>query len=59
MEIEIRDLGTNTSGNASTPTFEERNTLQVLALVFSAISVASSVIAFYWFVKMRRTFRHE
>ncbi|EPE24359.1 Family A G protein-coupled receptor-like protein [Glarea lozoyensis ATCC 20868] len=59
MEMEIRDLGRNTSGNASTPTSEQRNTLQVLALTFSAISVASSVIAFYWFVKMRRTFRHD
>jgi G protein-coupled receptor GPR1 len=33
--------------------------LQILALVFSVISVASSILAFYWFIKMRRSFRHE
>lgn len=38
---------------------QKRFDLQVIALSFSTISVASSILAFYWFLKMRRTFRHE
>lgn len=33
--------------------------LQILALTFSVFSVASAILAFYWFMKMRRSFRHE
>ena len=33
--------------------------LRVLATTASSFSVASAVIAFYWFVKMRRSFRHQ
>ncbi|EKD21706.1 uncharacterized protein L3040_004929 [Drepanopeziza brunnea f. sp. 'multigermtubi'] len=37
----------------------QKNTLQILAVTFSTISVASSVLTFYWFLKMRRSFRHD
>lgn len=37
----------------------QKNTLHILALSFSTLSVASSVLTFYWFCKMRRSFRHE
>ncbi|KAI9894985.1 MAG: hypothetical protein M1814_000207 [Vezdaea aestivalis] len=33
--------------------------LRILATTASAFSVASAIIAFYWFVKMRRSFRHH
>jgi G protein-coupled receptor GPR1 len=60
MRIESRGLG----GNGTVPPAPEisaagENILQILALVFSIISVASSILAFYWFMKMRRSFRHE
>lgn len=38
---------------------EQSKILQILALTFSVFSVASSFLAFYWFMKMRRSFRHE
>jgi G protein-coupled receptor GPR1 len=33
--------------------------LRVLATTASSFSVASAIVAFYWFVKMRRSFRHQ
>jgi G protein-coupled receptor GPR1 len=50
--------GNHTSTSAGFSPVEE-NSLEILALVFSVISVASSILAFYWFIKMRRSFRHE
>jgi hypothetical protein len=32
---------------------------QALALAAASISVASSVVTFYWFLKMKRNFRHQ
>jgi G protein-coupled receptor GPR1 len=60
IRLERRALGD--SHNLTTHpviTIEQGNILQILALVFSAVSVASSGLAFYWFIKMRRSFRHE
>ncbi|KAI0999800.1 hypothetical protein K3495_g8398 [Podosphaera aphanis] len=37
----------------------EQHILMIVALVSALISVASSTLAFYWFVKMRRNFRHD
>ncbi|QSZ30226.1 hypothetical protein DSL72_004748 [Monilinia vaccinii-corymbosi] len=37
----------------------EGSILQILALTFATVSVASSFLAFYWFVRMRRSFRHD
>jgi G protein-coupled receptor GPR1 len=59
MRIEERGLGGNNTSTALSITPAEGNILQILALVFSIISVASSILAFYWFIKMRRSFRHE
>lgn len=33
--------------------------LLIIALTISTFSVASSLLTFYWFIKMRRSFRHE
>jgi G protein-coupled receptor GPR1 len=60
LRMESRGLGGN---QTTTPAPEispaDENILQILALVFSTISVTSSILAFYWFIKMRRSFRHE
>ncbi|KAH8809082.1 G protein-coupled glucose receptor regulating Gpa2-domain-containing protein [Xylogone sp. PMI_703] len=37
----------------------QQHIIQILALAFSIASVASAILAFYWFVKMRRSFRHD
>jgi G protein-coupled receptor GPR1 len=56
--VEMRDLDTETSADSGfTPS--QVNTLHCLALTFATISVASAILAFYWFVKMQRSFRHE
>lgn len=34
-------------------------TLLILSLTFASISVISTLFALYWFVRMRRGFRHE
>lgn len=58
MELKVRNLSSNiTAGEFISPA--EGNTLQILALTFATISVASAILAFYWFIKMRRTFRHD
>ncbi len=60
--LEPRGLGGGngtTSSSAPSLSTGQKNILQILALTFSAISVASSVLTFYWFLKMRRSFRHE
>ncbi len=33
--------------------------LLILALTFASVSVLSTLAALYWFVKMKRSFRHE
>ncbi|KAK4227183.1 G protein-coupled glucose receptor regulating Gpa2-domain-containing protein [Podospora fimiseda] len=33
--------------------------LSILSLVFASLSVVSTISTLYWFVKMRRSFRHE
>ncbi|RFU32862.1 hypothetical protein B7463_g3437, partial [Scytalidium lignicola] len=37
----------------------QQHIMQILALAFSIASVSSAILAFYWFVKMRRSFRHD
>lgn len=60
-----RGLGNTTAvapsivGTSQTVTKHQGYILQCLALSFSVISVASAVLTFYWFTKMRRSFRHE
>ena len=55
----MSDLHNQTTSSHQTITNAQTNVLQILALIFSSFSVASSVLAFYWFMKMRRSFRHE
>jgi G protein-coupled receptor GPR1 len=62
--LEMRIQSRGLSGNKTTPpapeiSHSEENILQILALVFSIISVTSAILAFYWFIRMRRSFRHE
>lgn len=60
LRLESRGLGGNkTTAAAPEISPADENILQILALVFSVISVTSSILAFYWFIKMRRSFRHE
>jgi len=33
--------------------------LTILSLVFASISVVSTLSTLYWFMKMRKSFRHE
>jgi hypothetical protein len=34
-------------------------TLELVSLCLASVSVASSLLAFYWFIRIRRSFRHE
>lgn len=55
-----RSLGsTDTTDAAPALTASQSRILQCLALSFSTVSVASAILAFYWFMKMQRIFRHE
>jgi G protein-coupled receptor GPR1 len=58
-ELIPRGLGTHNMTADNALTTSQSNTLQILALVFATISISSAILAFYWFVKMRRSFRHE
>lgn len=33
--------------------------IRTLAALFAAVSVLSALITFYWFVRMKRSFRHQ
>jgi hypothetical protein len=60
VSIQTRRLGNNNdTAKAPALTPSQENSLQILALTFATISVASAILAFYWFIKMRRSFRHE
>ncbi|CZR63496.1 related to G protein-coupled receptor [Phialocephala subalpina] len=59
LRLESRGLGGNNTSTAPSLSPSQGNILQILALIFSAISVASAMLAFLWFIKMRRTFRHD
>lgn len=58
LEVSTRDIGDNTNEGQSVSESDGLIT-QKLSLTFATVSVASSVLAFYWFVRMRRSFRHE
>ncbi|TVY86891.1 G protein-coupled receptor [Lachnellula willkommii] len=58
-QIIARDLSDNSTISRDPYTVSQQTTLQILALTFSTVSVASAILAFYWFVKMRRSFRHD
>ncbi|KAH6676735.1 G protein-coupled glucose receptor regulating Gpa2-domain-containing protein [Halenospora varia] len=59
IQLDMRGLSQNVTGITPAVTPHEGYILQCIALTFATISVASSILAFYWFVKMRRTFRHD
>lgn len=58
LQFSSRDIGDNTNEGQDV-SISEGLVLQKLALTFATASVASSILAFYWFVRMRRSFRHE
>lgn len=33
--------------------------LEFISLGFSAVSISMTLVTFYWFLRMRRSFRHE
>ncbi|RDW69365.1 hypothetical protein BP6252_08385 [Coleophoma cylindrospora] len=55
----VTNITPSIAGTSQTVTAHQGYVLQCLALSFSVASVASAVLAFYWFVKMRRSFRHD
>ncbi|KAG9246572.1 G protein-coupled glucose receptor regulating Gpa2-domain-containing protein [Calycina marina] len=57
--IARRSLGPSKDEERKILTGSQQHTLQCLALAFSTFSVASAILAFYWFIKMRRSFRHD
>jgi len=60
INLKARHIGDKNVSTADMVwTKSQGKTLQCLALAFSVVSVASSILAFYWFIKMRRSFRHE
>ena len=40
-------------------TLQEQRIQQILAVTSSSISLLSGFITFYWFITMKRKFRHE
>jgi hypothetical protein len=40
-------------------TDQEEYILQILAVTFASVSIASSILTAYWFINMRRAFRHK
>ena len=60
VSVQARSLrDNNNAGTSPALTTRQENVLQVLGLTFATISVASALLAGYWFVKMRRSFRHQ
>ncbi|KAJ8067720.1 hypothetical protein OCU04_003325 [Sclerotinia nivalis] len=58
LQSSTRNIGDNTNQGQNISESEEYLS-QKLALTFATVSVASSLLAFYWFVRMRRSFRHD
>lgn len=52
-----RDLG----GGPVAPKYTDSQEaiLQILAITFAPVSVVSATLTIYWFVTMRRNFRHQ
>jgi G protein-coupled glucose receptor regulating Gpa2 len=40
-------------------TEREEDVLNVLALIFASVSIVSTTLTVYWFMIMRRSFRHQ
>ncbi|ESZ92857.1 hypothetical protein SBOR_6765 [Sclerotinia borealis F-4128] len=58
LQHSTRDIGDNTNEGQNVSS-SDGLILQKLALAFASVSVASSILAFYWFMRMRRSFRHD
>ena len=55
---EMPPLAARLVSAVDTPEYMVRDLL-ALALTFGSVSVLSTLAALYWFVKMKRSFRHE
>lgn len=49
----------NASNNVNNYSAHEKHTQQVLAATSASISVIAGLVAFYWFARMKRNFRHQ
>ena len=57
MPVATRGLG----GSSDSPSLSDDNgqIFKLLEICAAIVSVVSAVVTFYWFLKMRRSFRHE
>jgi G protein-coupled receptor GPR1 len=58
LAVLSRDLGQH---QKDAPPFSKRQftILEALAVTFASFSLFASLVSFYWFLRMRRSFRHE
>lgn len=58
MSVPRRGLG-GISEKSNNYTRQEQHIQQVVAVASASISMLSAFVSFYWFVKMKRNFRHQ
>ncbi|KAI9821729.1 MAG: hypothetical protein M1827_002310 [Pycnora praestabilis] len=54
-----RSLSSGDMSYAASFTAHEMYVMQVTAVLFATVSVLAAIVTFYWFSKMRRSFRHD
>ena len=60
LPIRVHSLENTTTFNASAIfALHQQHTRQVVATVFSSVSLAAALLAIYWFYMMRRNFRRD
>jgi putative hemolysin len=57
--LPIPHVRRGTTSSAKLYAEHQKHLMQVISATCSAVSVAASIVAFYWFCRMRKHFRHK
>ena len=59
MSSLLPNLGANASSRPNTFSAHQKHIQQILAVTFASVSILSGLLTFYWFLKLKRIYRHE
>ena len=59
MPSQIANRSNNERLNVNSFTPQEKHVQQVLAVALSSLGILSALVSFYWFAKIKKSFRHQ
>ena len=55
----LHNLDANASSRPNTFSAHQKHIQQILAVTFASMSILSALLTFYWFLKLKKIYRHE